>query len=62
LSYLRQIENLLKGNSVMSQFGIKLNHRDTVTLSYTGIISVFLFELSGSVVKKQIETVPQFSM
>jgi len=38
--------------TVLSQFEIKLNHGDTVTLSYTGIISVFLCELSGSVVKK----------
>ena len=33
-------------------FSLKLNHGDTVTLSYTGITSVILFKLSVSVVKK----------
>jgi len=41
------------------QFEIKIkNHGGTAALSYTAIISVFLCELSVSVVKKQIKTLP----
>ena len=40
----------------------KLNHGDTVTLSYTGVISVFLREPSAAVVKKQFQALPNFAI